>query len=83
MELACPPDSSASVSKAEPISIFCNDAQCENIAFACDRNSKVTNNDVIIEVLKMKCRVLPKLVKIMVSALMFAGVIKVIMKVST
>ena len=49
MELACSADSSASISKAEPISIFCTDAQCENIAFAYDRNSKVTNNDVIIE----------------------------------
>ena len=49
MELTCPPDSSASISKAELISIFCTDAQCENIALACDRDTKVTINDVIIE----------------------------------
>ena len=46
MELTCSADSSASISKAEPISIFCTDAQCENIASAYDRES---NNDVIIE----------------------------------
>ena len=33
-ELTCLPDSSASISKAEPISVFCTHAQCENIAFA-------------------------------------------------
>ena len=49
MELTCPPDSSASISKAEQIPTFCIDAQCDNIAFACDRDSKLANNDVIIE----------------------------------
>ena len=48
-ELTCPPDSSASISKAEPISVFCTDAQCQNIAFACDKYLKVPNNDSIIE----------------------------------
>ena len=41
-------DGSASISIAEQISTFCTDAQCDNIAFSCDRNSKLTNNDVII-----------------------------------
>ena len=49
MELTCSADSSASISKAEPISIVCTDAQCGFIAFAYDRDSKVTNKDIIIE----------------------------------
>ena len=48
-ELTCPLDSSASISKDEPISVFCTDAECENIAFACDRYLNVPNNGSIIE----------------------------------
>ena len=47
--MTCPPDSSAPVSKDEPISVFCTDVQCENIAFACDGYSNVPNNDGIVE----------------------------------
>ena len=47
--MTCPLDSSASISKDEPISVFCTNAECENIAFACDRYSNVPNNDGIIE----------------------------------
>ena len=47
--MTCPPDRSASISKDEPISVFCTDVQCENIAFACDGYSNVPNNDGIVE----------------------------------
>ena len=47
--MTCPPDRSASVSKDEPVSVFCTDVQCENIAFACDGYSNVPNNDGIVE----------------------------------
>ena len=47
--MTCPLDSSASISKDEPISVFCANEQCENIAFACDGYSNVPNNDGIVE----------------------------------
>ena len=47
--MTCPPDSSACISKDEPISAFCTDVQCANLAFACDRYRNVPNNDGIVE----------------------------------